>query len=579
MRFCSIKRASTEKILDGIWTPFRLEYYPFTDVDEFCIPCYRWRYLSLMRGNRPFWGMLLKYPNDPTQEIRRYYKISMRFKQFSVVLLRMISRGLNPNQILRDLRNPVLLLDNINDGTEIDEADEFAMELVSNLLYRINNLGILSHFQSNLNTLYNLQILNEDFDVYRQDPTPITLQQSGLTIIGINRRTNPEIYTWRGNIPIRGIIPILDLDNQQIRAPIPISGVFFDPNLDLGDQVNTPAGIRLFFINKEFHKLWILRESLAQLVEDNKLPLNIHDSISNESLFETDINLNQYNFRNFNIILDTIDHSETLDPSITYRDETGQAAIIHDILYRSYPGTSNSFQTGCLFQVGQIRNQYSCPLTGTQGCGMRDRRIRNNHFPRDRIESNVYRFLKLLRDEAVFKHEVLYKITRLYPQSIFELNQFSDFWIGEIFQDSSLRWNFRSLMPEGWELPRISEKEKYNVCLISPLCYEKGYQVKFSSALGDGLFLINPITTLNPWILDFPFNQSNPTIGNTVNCIVGRLSIEENLYNINRQKRQLIQSIQYQNRGQTEIDILENRLSTRYKRVGMATFGRYARFV
>lgn len=498
----------------------------------------------------------------------------------------MISRSLNPQSILRNIGNPGLLLEEIRGNTETDDADLMAIELVNTLLDRLNTGGILSNYLSSQNTLFNLQILNEEFEINRQDQTPISLTQRGQTVVGTSQQALPEIFNWRGRIPIYGVIPIIDLESQQIRAPLPISGNFFEPNLDLSDTINTPGGIRLFFIEKEFHKLWIMRESLAQLLDDGRLPLSTQDPITGSVLFTSNVDLNQYDFRSFDIVLDTLDHSEVLDPTRTFRNQTGQAAIIFDLLYRNYPGIVNTFQTECPFQIGQVGNQYFCPLGSTQGCGMKDRRLQNLQFPRDRIETNVYKFLRLLRDETVFKHEILYKITRLFPQLVFELNQYSDFWIGDITQDLSLRWIFRSRMPGGWNLPRLSEEKSYDLCLISPFCFEKGHKINFLSSLNNNEYIIRPRISLNPWILDNPFNQANSTTGNSVNCIIGRLSIEENLFNIKRRKRQLLQSIQFLNRNISQAglmtrpnEILEGRLSNRHKRIGMATFGRYARYV
>ena len=86
---------------------------------------------------------------------------------------------------------------------------------------------------------------------------------------------------------------------------------------------------------------------------------------------------------------------------------------------------------------------------------------------------------------------------------------------------------------------------------------------------------------MNPWIQISPFNTGNPIL-----CVIGELSLDDNLMNINRQKKQLVRTIHYSQRTVRDIPdaekpnvILTRRLSDRDKRAGMATFGRYARYV
>lgn len=583
MTICSFKRTSTLKFLRGFWTPFEPEFYPFADVEEFYNPCYRWRFLELLRGSNPRWGVLLKNPNNPTVEYPQYFKVAPNFRNFAVVFMRELSRSPHPDSIIRSLRQPGVLLDSIRGNVEIEEHHINAIGLIATWLERLNNDGVLANYISTEDTLFNLQVMNENFDLYRHNPNIVRLTQRSYSGIGIGQQNPRRTFSWRGDISIFGTIPIIHLEKQEIRVPVPLANNFFNPPLDLSDNVNTPAGLRSFFIAKEFHKMLILRESLAQLIEDQKLPIEIFDAMDN-SLFTSNIDLNSHDFRNFDIIVDTIDSSIRMNPHLSFRDETGQAAIILDLLYRNYPNIVNSFQDrglDCPIRIGQDPNiRYYCPMGGTQGCGMSDKRIENLQFPRDRVETNVYKFLRFLRDETVFSHEILYKITRLYPDRLIDLNYFSSFWVGEIYQDQNQRWIFRAIMPQQWEPPQTSEKI-YDVCLISPLCFEKGFKISFNSRLNQNEFVIGLKMKLNPWIQNHPFNTGNPIL-----CLIGQFSIDNLNINIKRQKKQLVRAIQYQSRTLRQLNISERqnrilgeRLANRDRRIGMATFGRFARYV
>ena len=580
-RPCSFKNnISTEKILRGFWSPFEPEFYPFAEVEEFCNPCFRWHYIELLRGSNKRWGFLFKNPNNYSEDFPQYYNFADTFRKFCVVLLKGISRSTHPNSILRSLRQPDVLLDFLRGNADLQDYHLNAIEYVTRWLERLQTNGILRNYLSNTDSLFDLQIVNENLDLFRQNSSRITLTQNTQSGIGTNRRTSNQTFSWRGDISIYGIIPIIHLESQEIRAPVPIADNFFDPPLNLSNINNTPAGIRLLLVEKEFHKMWILRESLAQLIDNQRLQPQLFDDASGDEIFNSYYDLNSYNFRDFDIIVDTIDHSITMNPNRSFRDETGQAAIIYDLLYRNYPGVVNTFQD-CPIRIGQTPgNRYLCPMGDTMGCGMSDRRIANLQFPRDRVETNIYRFLRLLRDEAVFKHEILYKLTRLYPDRLTDLNNYSVFWYGDLFQDQSQRWIFRSTMPNYWEVPQISDK-MYEVCLISPLCYEKGLEITFTSRINQNEYVITPNITFNPWI------QNNPFItGNTIRCLIGQFSVEENLFNIKRQKNQLVKAIHYSRRSLTQAntiqmqgEILERRLAQRHRRIGEATFGRFARYV
>lgn len=586
MSYCEFRRTSTENIITGSWSPFEPNYYPFAEVDEFCNPCYRWRFLQLIRGSFPRWGAMMRNPRNINAEFPQYFNVSSNYKDFAVIIMRALSRSLHPDFIIRSLGQPEILLDEIRGNTDIEAHYTFAMELIALWLQRLENDNILRDYISNPNTLYNLNIINEDFNLFRNNNSRIWLDTNRQPGIGSANQRNTQRFYWRGPISIFGTIPIINLETQQIRVPVPIAENFFDPPVNLSDPMS-PEGLRLFFITKEFHKMWILRESLSQLIDNQVLRTILTDGLDN-NIFNSNVDLSAYDFRNFEIIVDTIDHSIPMPPNLSFRDETGHAAIIFDLLYRPYPNLANSFQdlNPCPIQIGQDPNHpYHCPLAGNQGCHMRDRRITGLQFPRDRIERNVYRFLRLLRDEAVFEHEMLYKLTRLHPEHLDELNQFSYFWIGELYQDNMQRWVFRLNMPQYWNPPQVTRK-KYDISLISPICFESGYKISFINLINQNEFEVLPIVSatpsrMNPWIQIAPFNSGDPVL-----CIVGELSLGDNLININRQKKQLVRAIHYSSRTIANLPnaerpsvILGGRLRTRDRRAGMAAFGRYARFV
>lgn len=581
MKYCRFRRVSTENILAGSWTSYKLKYFPFADVDEFCNPCFRWRFLELIRGSFPRWEFLLRNPRNPDEEFPQFFNVSRSFSDFIVVLLKALSRSIHPDGILRNLSHTAQLLEEIRGNAEIEEYHVLAMELVGRLLERLEDNNVLKQFISTESTLYDLFVINEDFDIFRNNDSPVTLRTRSQAGIGLSRQRPSQTFSWRGNIAIYGSIPIINLESKEIRVPIPITDNCFNPPLDLSNIQNTPAGIRSVFIDKEFHKMWILRESLAQLVEDRKFRLQLNDVLGN-GLFTSHIDLTSYDFRSFNIIIDTIEHSILMDPQNSFKDQTGQAAIIYCLLYEPYPNIVNNFQDLdlCPMRLGQDPIRYTCPLGRNQGCFMSDRRIENLQFPRDKIEKNIHRFLRLLRDELAFEHEVIYKITRLNPDRLDELNFFSNFWVGELYQDNNQRWIFRCKMPEFWLLPQVRDN-LYEISLISPSVYEKGPKLRFDEQLNDTEFVVIPSTFMNPWVEYSPFSGNYP-----IPCIVGQLSLEEYNINIRRQKKQLVRMIQFTSSSyaglsieERENQILRRRLSDRDKRTAMATFGKFARYV
>ena len=571
---------STGNLLKGSWTPFKPEFHPFMEVDEFTNPCYRWRFLSLIRGSFPRWGRLLKNPNNPSEDFSRYLSVSDRFRRYCITLIKKISRSNHPSSIINSIGNSGLLLDSIRGTSEVDELDTYTMNLVSQLLIRLFNQGILQNYIEKDDIFFNLRILNEKFNIYQNNSQLISLSPITRTVLGASTPISRSTFTWKGPIAIDGIIPMIDLERKEIKSFIPIAENFFNPQLNLSNS-NAPEGMHLLFIEREFHKLWILRKSLSQLIDDQILQSNLQDSLGND-IFSINNNILKSDIKNFDITIETIDHTFSMNSNKDFTKETGQAAIVSNLLYKNYPGIANSFQD-CPIRIGQSSPLiYQCPIGSNMGCGMSDKRIRTQNFPRDRCEINIYKFLRYLRDELVFNHELLYKITRLYPSRLFDLNQYCKFWIGEIFHDSAQRLLFQQTTPAHWSLPEISEK-KYEISLLSPLVYEKGYQVKIKAQLGN-CFELSPIYNFDSWNEDKPFNIANQS--NPIPCFLGKFSLNDIIINIQRQKRKLVNPIQYLSSSLSsttvqdqENEILLRRLNQRDKRIGMATFGRSARFV
>ena len=159
MRMCNFKHASTKKILSGDWSPFSPDYYPFAEVDDFCSPCYRWRFLSIIRGSFPRWGNLLSNPNNPSEEFPQYFNVAKNYRKFSTALIRALSRSSHPNSIIRNIPQPNLLLDYLSGGIDIEAHHIFAMNLIGIWLDRLNDEGVLDEYISTDQTLINFFIL------------------------------------------------------------------------------------------------------------------------------------------------------------------------------------------------------------------------------------------------------------------------------------------------------------------------------------------------------------------------------------------------------------------------------------
>jgi hypothetical protein len=583
LKTCKFDLPSTNKIRLGSWTPINPDFHPFVDLEEFCIPCYRWRFLQLIRGSFPRWSAIIRTLNG--NEFDRYYSTASKFKEYTITLLRMLARSTFPDSIINFLSQPEQLLDQIRGNSQPDELDLASMSFVSSFLFRLFDENRLQDYKENDNLLFNIQVICERFDLFRNDESQIRLRARPRTTIGSTSRSQSQesLFRWIGPLALVGEIPILDLEKKEIRSVELITDNFFDPPIDFSNQQNIPPGIFSLFIEKEFHKLWILRESLAQLSEDGRLSSEIQD-VTGDRLFSPHRNLNSENYRDYQIVVETLDHTLYADPSRNFRLDTGQAAIIHNLLYTNYPGITNIFQD-CIMRLGTTN--YTCPIQGNMGCGMGDRRVRNQSFPRDRVETNVYKFLRYLRDESIFKHRLFYVISRFYPAQPLDLNEYGKFWIGNIYFDANQNsLFFRSQMPASWNSPSLPSEKPYEIVLLSPICFERGFKVRFRSREGNE-FTIEPIQQMNPWSQEAPFVDSTQT--NPLRCIIGEFSIDDNLVNIQRQKKKLVKAIQFSSRIITQRHpndpiaqadaIMQQRFQKRAKRTGLATFGRYVRFV
>lgn len=579
MRICKFKKPAPSKIDAGVWSPVKREFHAFADVEELCIPCYRWRYLQLLRGSKPIWGRLLKNPVDIDEDITGYAILTKKFVAFITSLLRLVARSAQGSSVFSSIRSPGLLLEAIKGEIEPSDLDEKTMEYVSQCLSRLDDDGELVKYKGNSNVLFNARILNETFDIYRTDSKPIALKTVQRAIGTAATTTPQETFRWSGPLGVNGEIPILDLDSYQIRKPACISDEFFSPPLDLSVVPAKYPGIHALFIQSAFHQMWILREALAQLVDDQMLPQSLTGSRGNV-LFKSDRDLSQIDFRRFEIVVDAIDRSYTMPKNLSFKQETGQAAIIYNLLYSNSPGLIHGFGQDCIVRINQPTPPlYSCPLDRTLGCGMSDRRVKNQSFPRDRSEVNIHKFLRLLRDETVFSHILFYRLSAYYLGQTFKLNQYQYLWIGSVEVDNNGDLTFTPNMPSGWFNPEVSD-DKYEICLLSPFCYETGMKVSFERKIGIK-YIIRPHEGFNPWLIDLTF--SNPH-----QCIIGDFTIDENLMNENRQKHELVRGIQFESNSSTmkglaqsqkEAKVLEKRLDDRGLRIGEATFGKYVRFV
>ena len=301
MEICKFKRASINEIIYGNWTPFNPTYHPFAELDEFCIPCYRWRFLELIRGHRPIWQNLIRNPANG-EEFQRFFYIERFYRKFVLILLRMLSRSVFPNSIINLLNQPLQLLDQLRGNSQPEDYHLISIEYVSRFLRRLNDENKLQDYLSNDSIFFNVQILNENFNLHRT----ITLQTRPRMRIVVPQRqhTQPLTFQWRGPIAFVGEIPILDLKNRVIKSILFIADDFFDPPLDLSLPEDLPPLINQLFIDKEFHKLWILRECLIQLSNDQVLSPNIQDAAGN-ILFTPSQDLMGIPFENFNLILET----------------------------------------------------------------------------------------------------------------------------------------------------------------------------------------------------------------------------------------------------------------------------------
>jgi len=273
MRYCRKKKISQNKFIQGFYAPYELEFTPFADVNELCEPCYRWRFLELIRGSNPRWSKLLNSPFGNPEIFNGFCnQILDFFRKASNILMRMLSRSTYPEGIINNLYNNELVLRELDENATIELYHPLAMEFVIEYLRRLHRENILTYYIDSRETLFNLHVINEDFNLFREERTLITLTQLEFSDIGLSHENerNRETFEWKGTLPVYGTIPIIHLERREIRVPVPIANNSFDPPIDFSNTNIVPEGLQLFLIDKEFHKMWILRESLSQLIEIGK---------------------------------------------------------------------------------------------------------------------------------------------------------------------------------------------------------------------------------------------------------------------------------------------------------------------
>lgn len=213
-----------------------------------------------------------------------------------------------------------------------------------------------------------------------------------------------------------------------------------------------------------------------------------------------------------------------------------------------------------------------------QHCGYNDKRIRSQR-PRDLSEQNVYKFLRLLRDEKVLSSIKLHALSNTIPDLPNELQQNIKFWIGKLYYINK-DMMFHDETPITWKSEPRSDN--YPVILLHPWLFETIYSVFFDS--------IDEIT--NDWILkaspidmylDSPINKAN-SINKGISCIIGDFDFTSNPYLQDLQKRALSSIINFQRFDQsgkelTDDEVLNKRLGNKGKRMGEAIFGDKARFI
>ena len=90
----SFRYPSLREVEDGSWTPLYPKYHPFIYIDDFCISCFKWRLLKLLKGSFPKWKFLIYTPNlqNPTN-YENYHKDKATYYDLTINILRSLAQA------------------------------------------------------------------------------------------------------------------------------------------------------------------------------------------------------------------------------------------------------------------------------------------------------------------------------------------------------------------------------------------------------------------------------------------------------------------------------------------------------
>jgi len=553
-------------LIRGFWTPLKPPFSPFVDIEQITNMCYKWRFLEIIKGSFALWEKLLIFPRSPIQALfSNYNKYKLAFDYLLGRILKILTRRIFLPTILTYIQNRQsanILQEIIRDAVP-NEFQEFTINFLTEMLYRLNSENFLPISDDPLNNDYlcSLFVMNEKIDLFTDNRNPIQLRPA-LNIEGNNLPT----FQWIDKFAGFGTIPLIDFDQKHIRSFCFIASDFFEPRIN---WTNPPQYIIDLFILPEFLKLWILRLSLSQLINSGKLENPLLASSGEEIFPPNPIFEEMRDIDNYKLVVDTIDYTFNENQFLNrdFRTMTGQALIIQQMLYSNRPKLTTNYNT-CLFPDilrGHCPSFFSCNLSDN----------RTNQIPRDRREINVYRFLRYLRDEDIFKHRTYYSISRFYPDNPIVLKDIIHYWIGNLYRDNQQRWIFEDHTPSPLSSTPYFDKT-YQTIYLHPQCYEDGFDLKFQDILQNGIYSINR-NSVN-WDNFLPFRNANES--NKLLCLIGEFKLKDDDRNITRQKKQLTKCINFiRSDNDTDLTILGRRLGNRDKRVGEAIFGSFSRFI
>ncbi|MFW9970496.1 MAG: hypothetical protein ACFFDF_09870, partial [Candidatus Odinarchaeota archaeon] len=553
-------------IIRGFWTPLKLPFSPFIDIEQITNMCYKWRFLEIIKGCFPRWEHLLIFPRSPTQaSFSNYNSYKQAFNYLLSRILKILTRRIFLPSILTYIQNrqSANILQEIIGDMVPNREQEFTITFLTEMLHRLDSENFLPISTNPLNNDYlcSLFVMNEKIDLFTDNRNPIQLRPA-FNIEGNNLPT----FQWVDKFAGFGTIPLLDFNRKHLRSFCFIAKDFFEPRIN---WTNPPQYIINLFILPEFLKLWILRLSLSQLIISGRLDNPLLSSNGEEIFPSNPIFKEMRDIDNYKLIVDTIDYTFEEDHFLNhdFRIMTGQALIIQQMLYSNSPKLTTNYST-CLFP-DILREK--CPNLFT--CNLSDNRT--NQIPRDRREINVYRFLRYLRDEDIFKHRTYYSISRFYPDNPIVLKDIIDYWIGYLYRDNQQIWIFEDNTPSPLRsTPRFDKT--YQTIYLHPQCCEDGFDLKFQDIIQDGIYSIN--RNLVNWDSYLPFRNANES--NKLLCLIGEFKLIDEDRLIRRQKQQLNKCINFRRSdNDTDLTILGRRLEHRDKRVGEAIFGQFSRFV